>query len=269
MTSSTDTLFDIGSAIDPGRKRQGGPNQDSITVLLPKAPGTYSPVLVLADGMGGYTGGAIASQIIIQSFNEIYLQIQQSSLPFSDLSETVITLSLRRMQEKAKEDSQFQNMGSTLAAVCLGMDKVDFANVGDSRIYLIRKEEIKQLSYDHSFVGDAIRAGLLTPIQAANHPKKNQLTQSVSARRSEVRAYHGSHPLTVDDVILLCSDGVWGVVSESMIQAVAMELPPQPAAEKLIKLANSRGGPDNISVIIARRSGSASNHADLDMDESE
>ena len=131
-------------------------------------------------------------------------------------------------------------------------DKLNIMNVGDSRAYLLHKNDFRQVNYDHSFVGEAIRAGLITHEDAMTHPKKNQLTQSVSARNVEVIPFFGQYKFEAGDSLLLCSDGLWGVVAESMIVTVLKELSAKAAAAKLVELANSRGGPDNISVIVCK-----------------
>jgi len=246
-------LYEIGTAIDLGKKRKSGANQDSLIVLTSDGPALKPILLVIADGMGGYTGGAIASETITSLFSSFYREHQSESFDMQGFSTKVINESLLKMQQKAKDDPQLANMGSTLVAVSMEKTKVTVVNVGDSRAYLFHAGDIKQISYDHSFIGEAMRSGLITPLQALNHPKRNQLTQSISARRKEVKPYFGEHALERDDVLLLCTDGLWGVVSEAIMQAVVLEMPPQAAAEKLVKLANSRGGPDNISVIICRR----------------
>jgi protein phosphatase len=156
------------------------------------------------------------------------------------------------MVEKAESDPEYGGMGSTVVIGSIEKDKLNIMNVGDSRAYLLHKDDLKQVNYDHSFVGEAIRAGIITHEDAMTHPKRNQLTQSVSARRIDVAPFFGQYRFDAGDTLLLCSDGLWGVVAESMIVAVLKELPAKSAAEKLVELANLRGGPDNISVIVCK-----------------
>jgi len=144
-------------------------------------------------------------------------------------------------------------MGCTIVAAIPTVNVIHLANVGDSRAYLVNVSAIKQINYDHSLVAEQVRLGLITELEARTHPKKNVLTLSLSARRDTVQPYFSEIPWQEDDVLLLCSDGLWGPVTEAQIQAVLLELDPQQAAEKLVKLANISGGPDNISVIIATR----------------
>jgi protein phosphatase len=98
-----------------------------------------------------------------------------------------------------------------------------------------------------------VRAGLLTEDEARTHPSRNRLNMAITARRPEIKSYLARETLEENDIIVLCSDGLWGVVPETLIWAAATELPPSVAVKKLISLANRRQGPDNISVIIARR----------------
>src|SRR6185503_10511502 len=106
---------------------------------------------------------------------------------------------------------------------------------------------------DHSWVAAQVRAGVLTEQEARVHPNRNRLIMAITAKRSEVKSFIADEKLEPEDIILLCSDGLWGVVPETLILAAATELLPQAAADKLVALANSSRGPDNISVIIARR----------------
>jgi protein phosphatase len=257
MTSSTDPLFEIGFASDKGRKRGDAPNQDSLIVLPAPKGKNLPPFFIVADGMGGYTGGELASQTIIDTFTSAY-SFLDNHLDFQGFCAETLSMAHQKMQKMAESDAQLSSMGSTIVAASIDGKTLNIMNVGDSRAYLFHGVEIIQVNHDHSFVGEAVRAGVLTIAEAMTHPKKNQLTQSVSARRTEITPFFNQVPFDEDDVLVLCSDGLWGVVSESIIQAVVMELSVQIAAEKLVKLANSRGGPDNISVIVCKKVGSKS-----------
>jgi protein phosphatase len=180
----------------------------------------------------------------------------------------------------------FASMGSTAVLAILQGKQVVVGNVGDSRAYRLRytnaptqpasrrfslanwfhrdkritKEqepgiEILQLSYDHSVVADQVRAGQITPLQALRSPKRNRLTQSITPRRKGITPFTNQVLFEGDDTLLLCTDGLWGVVPEATLAAIALELPPQAAADKLVQQAVTYGGPDNVSVIIARWGG--------------
>jgi PPM family protein phosphatase len=254
MAKMENAQFEIGYSTDRGRKRNLTPNQDSLVVLSYPSRPDLPPVMIVADGMGGYTGGAAASQIIIDTFRETYLA-QKSPFSFVNYCAQALDIALRKMLEKATSDPEYAGMGSTIVVGSIEENRLNIMNVGDSRAYLLHNGAFQQVNYDHSFVGEAMRAGVLSPAEAMTHPKKNQLTQSVSARRVAVSPYFGQFPFEKTDLLLLCSDGLWGVVAESMIQEVVSELSVQIAVEKLVKLANSRGGPDNISIIVCKRTG--------------
>lgn len=245
------TKYTIGYALDRGIKRKDRQNQDALAIMLCRNKYKLPPLLVLADGMGGYAGGAAASKAITHSFRELF-RLGIKIVDYPAFADKAIRMSLKRMKSYSEKDSQYESMGSTLVAVWLLKDRLALANVGDSRAYLINDSGITQISYDHSFVGEAMRAGLLTAEEAVNHPKKNQLTQSITPRRQEIKPYYVDIPWNENDTVLLCSDGLWGVVPEELIRSVVTSLPPQKAADKLVMLANNGGGPDNISVIVAK-----------------
>jgi protein phosphatase len=170
---------------------------------------------------------------------------------------------------KAKSDPDLAKMGSTVVAVVVQDNKLCLANVGDSRAYVMNENQIKQISWDHSLVGEMVRSGMITATEAHTHPKRNILTNSISAHREKFNIYTTSYELAADDILVLCSDGLWGPVSEAQIQAVVVELPPQRAADKLITLANRNQGPDNISVIVAKQVPEEATTAVLDMDDTQ
>jgi len=291
--------LEIGSATDPGLKRRGEANQDAI--LIDPAEGSRPPLFIVADGMGGHAGGALASKLVAEAIADHYCQAGD----YRDLPALLGRCLLHAHQvlaEYAARQPEYASMGSTAALAVLLGKQVFIANVGDSRVYLIRGHpsasdaptlvsqpkrskpksktlgawlrrirggkrshldkdksftdlSMQQLSYDHSVVADQIRAGKITPLQALRSPKRNRLTQSLTPRRKEIAPFINQTAFAEEDTLLLCSDGLWGVVSEEIIHAVTLELPPQKAAEKLVALALARGAPDNVTVAIARRRG--------------
>lgn len=251
MTSSqTFNGFLIGSACDVGRKR--AVNQDALAVLLPEEGILVPPLLVVADGMGGHNGGETASRLVIEAFREVYVQLQ----PPLDAAQALRSCAQRSheaVRTQAAKDPSLKGMGSTVVAAFLSNDRVDMLNVGDSRAYLLRGQEVIQISADQSWVMDQVRAGKLTLEQARHHKKRNHISMSLSANRPSITPILKEETFEPDDILLLCSDGLWGAVPESLIWAAANEFEPQEAAEKLAALANQSGGPDNISVIVARR----------------
>jgi PPM family protein phosphatase len=246
--------IEIGAVTDPGRKRRDEPNQDVIQVIPPNFQTGSSALFIIADGMGGYKGGALASRLVVDTIVERY----KAGPPDYDLPALLtegILQAHSKVRTRASQDSSLLKMGSTVVLVVPTVEKVICANVGDSRAYLLNGRQIRQISMDQTVVADQVRAGLLTPLQALHDPKRNRLTQSINANRAVVRPYINQVEWAKEDVLLLCSDGLWAVVSDAILRAVAWELPPQTAAEKLVELSKASGAPDNVSVIIARRKG--------------
>jgi PPM family protein phosphatase len=260
--------YDIAALTDPGRKRHDEPNQDQAYFVPADPQRDLPPLLVVADGMGGHVGGAVASQKVVDAIVQQYKQ----AVPCEDypsLLKECLQAAYQALYNYAQSDSSFMSMGSTAVLAVPENNRVHVANVGDSRAYLLHGQEMTQLSYDHSVVADLVRAGQITPMQARSHPKRNRLTQSLSPKRKEYKSNITVSPFGEDDTLLLCTDGLWGVIPESIIQAVTLELSPQEAAVKLIGLAKNSGGPDNISVIIARRKGAKLIMLDIGEEKSE
>lgn len=257
-------LFKIGMKKDRGLKRKDKPNQDSIKVVLPPAQSVKPPLLILSDGMGGYGGGEIASDTTVRTIEATYLSTPDQAMTIEELMTLCINDALGELRKIGATDEKLSWMGCTVVMAALYPDKLVIANVGDSRAYQISGAgDITQISYDHSFVAEQLRHGLITEEEAQNHPRKNVLSMSLSARREGISPYVASFPWEAGDSVLLCSDGLWGPVSEDQIESVVSELSPQAATEKLIQKANENKGPDNISIIIAKYHQAASDPSDM------
>jgi PPM family protein phosphatase len=240
----------IGSACDPGRKR--ATNQDALAVFLPKSGTTLPPLLVVAEGRGGHLGGETASRLVVEQFSEIYSRLQPP-LESERMLRACVERAHQAIREGSAKDPNIRGMGSTVVAAFLHDGLVNMINVGDSRAYILRGQDVLQVSTDQSWVMDEVRAGRLTLQQARTHRKRNHLSMSLSSNRPTVIPILKEEIFQSNDILLLCSDGLWGVVPEAILGAAANEFEPQEAAEKLVMLANQSGGPDNISVILARR----------------
>ncbi|MFN8018782.1 MAG: Stp1/IreP family PP2C-type Ser/Thr phosphatase [Acidimicrobiales bacterium] len=202
----------------------------------------------VADGMGGHKGGEVASAIAIDTLKE-----HATTASLEDLREAA-RKGNRAIFEKAGAESGLHGMGTTLCAVRVVEgpegDEIGWINVGDSRIYLFRDDRLLQLSRDHSLVEDLLRDGQLTEDEAKVHPKRNIITRAlgidvdVDVDASTVIPFNG-------DRYLLCSDGLFGEVSDDQITSVLRRLSdPTEAADELVRLANEAGGRDNITVVV-------------------
>jgi serine/threonine protein phosphatase PrpC len=243
--------YDVALASHRGVERRAAANQDAVAAVLPGIINRRPPLLVLADGMGGYNGGQLASQIVVDTFRKNYFRTSKKVQPLEFMLQAAQDAH-KRIQERGQANEKLAKMGTTVVAALLKENNIHLINVGDSRAYLIRETEMMQISYDHSFVAEAIRQGVLTPAEALKHPKRSKLNMSLNAQREEIKPFLASHPLEPADVILLCSDGVWAVLDEATLRDIVFRFPPKVACQKIIDLVNALGGPDNISLAIAR-----------------
>lgn len=187
-------------------------------------------------------------------FTHVYKQSQPvDNLPA--ILEKCVGVAHQEVRALGAKDARLALMGSTIAAAKLTREHLFVLNVGDNRVYLLNDEKIRQVSQDHSWVAAQVRAGALTEAEARESPTRNRLTMAITAKRTKIEWYSAEEKLAPQDVVLLCSDGLWSVIPETLIRATAAELQPQIAADKLVSMANRSAGPDNISVIVARRAG--------------
>jgi protein phosphatase len=260
-------MLEFGRALDVGIKRRGKKNQDALKIVK-RFSGR--PFLIVADGMGGFRGGREASRIVIRTLCWAYIKVRRNT-SFDELLTQAIRKAHRKIIKKSKTDEALAKMGSTVACVIVDAknNKLTLANVGDTRAYLINHEKIELISYDHSEVAELKRKGVLDTMEAQNYARKNVLTMSLAATRppDTVQPFIAEAPFPPESVVLLCSDGLWGSVPDNIIRLTALEYQPKQAAEKLVEFANASGGPDNISILIARRQGEWKNYQEKYSDE--
>jgi PPM family protein phosphatase len=229
------TVGRTASASDTGRKRRR--NEDAY-VLRP-------PLFAVADGMGGARAGEVASRIAIEALKE-------EGAPGDALArvEALIQEANRRIWERAGEDEAAQGMGTTMTVALVDEDGVAIGHVGDSRAYRIRAGDLEQLTDDHSLVGELVRNGKLSPEEAYAHPQRSVITRAVGTDPDvDVDAFNvDTEP---GDVFLICSDGLTDMLaSEEILEEVERNRGDlDQVAAALVRLANKRGGEDNITVV--------------------
>jgi protein phosphatase len=205
---------------------------------------------VLADGMGGHQKGEVASAVTIETVNSEYYTLVQSM--DKEEPEKAIAEALANAIEKANLQVMdvTQGGGTTVVAAVLHDDLLVAMNVGDSRAYLLRGSELRLISKDHSLVSRLVEMGKISQEDAMTHPRRNVLYQALG-QGSDVDIHIVSEKLQLNDVIILCSDGLWGEIGDAaMKEVLATAANPLAAAEQLIDMANQSGGPDNITTII-------------------
>lgn len=206
-------------------------------------------LLVVADGMGGHQGGQMASRLTVEVVNEVF---QRGDLSGEELLDAAIEEANQRVYDTAARDPSLHGMGTTAVLVLLE-DRLDgawIAHVGDSRIYRLRDGRMEQLTEDHSAVAEMVRRGVITPEEAATHPRRNEILRSLGVH-PEVDPTIAHVDLREGDQILLCSDGLSGVLSDQEIGAVLLRSAPAEAVRTLVDSVNQRGAPDNVTVLIA------------------
>lgn len=207
---------------------------------------------ILADGMGGYNGGEIASKLATLSAKS-YIETNFETIPHDrdnilKLIASSIEYANMVVYEKAKENVELANMGTTLEICLIYNSKAFIGHIGDSRIYRIRKEFIRKLTKDHSYVEELVKDGTITKEEAEHHPKKNMLMKAVGCT-PYVEPDVMVKGFIKEDVLLMCSDGLTNMVTEQEIyEYVKKDV--QTSCEQLIKRANEMGGYDNITVVI-------------------
>jgi PPM family protein phosphatase len=206
-------------------------------------------LLIVADGMGGHRGGATASRIATETVKAQYLGSETKDVA------TALHDALERANARVYSESQtnpdLRGMGTTTSALVIRGAEGWFAHVGDSRIYMVRGDAVKQLTEDHSLVATMVREGLLTAKEAENHPRRNVLQRSIGVGEEVEIDVRGPIELQENDTFVLCSDGLHGLVKDEEIKDIA-RLPIQQAANDFVRLALERGAPDNVTVIVAR-----------------
>jgi serine/threonine protein phosphatase PrpC len=239
----------VAQRTDVGRKRLH--NEDSVAHIVPTDPVMMvkkGALFIVADGMGGHAAGEVASEIAVNTVCNMYYQDPGEDVP-SALIRAVVSANAIIYQRSAENQSQ-QGMGTTCVAAVLQGTTAYIANVGDSRAYLIRQGQIRQISQDHSWVAEQVQAGLMTPEQASTHAMRNMITRSLGFYPT-IAVDIFTEQVMADDMLLLCSDGLSGMVSDSEILQIVQQFGPQEGVYRLIERANDHGGVDNITVLIA------------------
>ncbi len=239
-------LTDVGQVRELNEDNLGTPQSMEVPSELVASKGW---LFAVADGMGGHAAGEVASEQAISTlFREFY---GSSSLDVVDRLRTAVERANAIIHLRSSEELAHTGMGTTLVAAVIVGNQLTVANVGDSRAYLIREGDIRQITVDHSWVGEQVAAGVLTEEEARHHAYRNVITRSLGGRpKVEVDIFEET--LCPGDVILLCSDGLSGHVEDGPICRLVLENSVADAPQALIDEANAHGGPDNITAIVVK-----------------
>ncbi len=203
-------------------------------------------ILVVADGVGGHTGGEIAAQLVIDTFQEY--KFSKNNLQ-QDLGIALFKAE-KRIHHKVHENPDLDGMGTTITTAAIYKDKIFWRHVGDSRMYLLHDKKFKQITTDHTFIQDLIDDGTITLEKAKTHPLKNMLDQCVGCE--EIKPDYGEFNIEKNDRLMLCSDGLTKHLSDLQIESILKTDSIQNAGQQMIQAALEMGGTDNVTVIISR-----------------
>ena len=236
--------IEIASISDTGRQRSN--NQDTFGEGRARSGARW---IMVADGMGGHAGGATASRVAVETVSSMVA----SSSDAPDVAlRTALEAANRVVHDEAQRNEQLAGMGTTGVAALFSADGMAFvANVGDSRAYRMRDGALQQITLDHSLVAELQRRGMITEEEALVHPRRNEVLRSLGVEPDVIVDVH-ELDVQPGDLFLLCSDGLSGVVRDAEIAEVMHREAPAQAVRTLVDFANSRGGPDNVTVQIAR-----------------
>jgi protein phosphatase len=222
-------------------------------------------VLAVSDGMGGALAGEVASKMAVETVSESFLdEDPEKTISPNNLNDSLIgklyeatVYANHLIHQQGRSDPQYQGMGATFTCVGITPEAVDLIQVGDSRAYLIRNGNISQITKDQSLVQQLIDAGQIQPEEAETHTLKNVILQALGAQ-NEIYPVSARLMPQRDDILLLCSDGLSNKLGNADMQRIVLENLHQlrMACAELVKLANERGGEDNITIIIAKLTGS-------------
>lgn len=244
-------------ATDVGRRRKN--NEDYFGIF------EADRLFVVADGMGGHAAGEIASSTAVQAVAEfVALTAQETDITWpwgvdpnlslvANRLKTAIRFGNQKVLDLSLTQADYEGMATTIVGVIFEENAAHVAHVGDSRLYLINANGLRQITTDHSWVLEQVALGVLSAEQARSHPLRNVVTRAIGAA-PELNVDVTSHEMAVGDVLLLCSDGLSGMVLDADIERIVRANPePKKAAEMLVAEANARGGEDNITVLLLKR----------------
>jgi PPM family protein phosphatase len=248
--------IESAGASDVGRVRSN--NEDNYRIVADMN------LFVLSDGMGGEAHGEIASALAVETVvkhciageqhpaSVVFGETQAGWSPLTKRLASGVHLANKKIFDSAEAHPEQSGMGATLTAIWIGDGRLSVAHVGDSRAYLLRSGALQQLTCDHSLVAEQVRRGILSSAEAETSEMQSVLLRALGAQ-PEVEVDAEDHPLFPRDILLLCSDGLTRMVTEPEIAGTLQAEPdPAKAAEKLVILANDRGGADNVTVIVVR-----------------
>jgi protein phosphatase len=242
--------LEFDAQTDKGMVRSENQDRTGVWVDDDATPGgERGSLFVVCDGMGGHNGGSIASATAVEALLAGFRESPRKGM--KQRLGHAIELANSAVRKKAAQDIALRNMGTTCVALVLRGRRAQVAHIGDSRAYLFRGGTSEQITRDHTYLNDLIEIGLLTPERAKNHPERNIITRCIGMGDS-LQIDFNARDLQAGDIFLLCTDGLYNYVEGEEMQKVALAQSPAEACETLVRLANTRGGEDNITCLVVK-----------------
>lgn len=250
MSKTPNIRYEAAADTDQGKVRQK--NQDAVFQWVSDA--RPRALLALADGMGGHQAGEEASRIALEQVQENLLPSLKDDKSIEDFSGHLLNAiknANKAILDYAVEHGiETEDMGTTIEVIVIDGTTAWVTHVGDSRVYLLGKQGLDQVTVDHTAVAEMIQAGMLGPEAVYDHPQRNILTQALGGEHI-VEVDISQIEVSVGERILVCSDGLWGMLRDNVLERMLLQAsPPNVLVTELIRAANEAGGEDNISVVI-------------------
>lgn len=214
-------------------------------------------LFAVADGMGGYNAGEVASNIAVKVVSEYCTQHIEDDVKSDDvihILDDAIAKANKVIYDESIKNKDYSGMGTTIVAAITNGEDMIIAHVGDSRAYILKDNSLNKLTNDHSLVAEMVRDGMITEDEAQRHPKKNIITRALGTDENvkvDIQKIH----ISMDDTVLLCTDGLSNMIEDKIIEQMLIKNSDvNKCARELVDLANKLGGRDNITVIIAKQS---------------
>ncbi|HXG66185.1 MAG TPA: Stp1/IreP family PP2C-type Ser/Thr phosphatase [Blastocatellia bacterium] len=226
-------------------------NEDSGVFHQPDDPQTLADkgmLFLVCDGMGGHSGGEVASGLAVKVIGQAYYESDGGPI---EALEKAFRKANKAIFDVARKNGGLQGMGTTGTALVLHNGRAIAAHVGDSRLYLVRDGQIYLMTQDHSAVMEMVKQGILSLDEARHHPDKNVILRALGSHEEvEVSVWDEPFPVREGDRFLLCSDGLYDLVQDEEIRQIVRASAPEVACANLVSLAKQRGGHDNVTVIV-------------------
>ncbi|MEE8423886.1 MAG: Stp1/IreP family PP2C-type Ser/Thr phosphatase [Thermodesulfobacteriota bacterium] len=239
-------------ATDIGSKRD---NNEDFFALSPE-----KDIYIVADGMGGHNAGEVASQNAVRMVDEFFTPetltgMREEQMKIQEALVNSVVAAHESVMDESRSNEKYSGMGCTIVVAFIHDQILYTCHVGDSRAYIINPSAVTQITNDHSKVGDLVRAGQMTSEEARHSPLKNRITQAIGGSLGIVPELN-QRPLSKDDYLLFCTDGLWDMLSDEEIRHLVMKGgTTEEICTRLIEKANEAGGKDNITVVVVKTSG--------------